>query len=142
MADKEKKMEVPKIYTGVKTLSTAYSILTDVGIEGLITGKFDVGVDFAMLAKQYSGKASFSKKKVEAELEKSSSFIYDIVDKLLGDNKKLIELYEVVTKTKVTEADDPDIEIVLEALVNFFYAIVKKVPRFLAKMFILQKERI
>lgn len=131
-------LKVPKVYTGIVVLGKAYSVLVDVGIDWIMTGNIDTEIDFNMIRKQATGEGSFDEKKLAEEFKKLNKFVFDIVDKLLGTDRKLIEFYEIITKTDVKEEDDPDIEIVLEAVVNFFLDIVKKVPRFIGRIMVLQ----
>lgn len=107
-----------EIYTGLTTLEKAFVILDYCGLKELMTGIFESGVDLEKL-----------KDMKPEEMKKAGTFFYDIVSKMFRETK-LREFYEVITHTK-THKKDIDIEIVLEAIVNFFIGIVKKVPRLL-----------
>jgi len=126
-----------KVYTGIVTLGKAYSVLKDVGIDFLLTGKWKNEVDIDMIRKQASGEEEVDKDLLAKEVDKLNNFIFEVVDKLLlpdNSHKKLIEFYEIITKTDTTLEDDTDIEVILEAISNFFFVIVKKVPKYLVQM--------
>lgn len=105
-----------EVYTGLTTLEKAFVILDECGLKALMTGFMEEDIS---IEKVTEGDAK--------ELKKAGGYFYGIATQLFKE-KKLREFYEIITHKK-TNKKDIEIEIVMEAIVNFSQGIVSKVPR-------------
>jgi len=119
----EEEVIIPKIYTDIVTVSKVYSILKDIAIDWLMTGKMSAELqsDLELLEKQATGKGSFDPKIVTEKLTNYYEYLFTVIDKLLlnGKEAKVVEVYEIITRTTVDRLEGLDIEVLLGAIANF-----------------------
>ena len=129
----EPKVIIPEIYTDIVTVGRVYSVLKEVAIEWLMTGKVAEELGLDTLGKQAKGEASFSQEFLLEKLNTFYGYIFKVMDKLLLDGKeaKIVEVYEIVTKTKIINLDEMDIEIILGAIANFSLRTARKVGKYI-----------